>query len=73
MKISSIPIIGTKLGAIAIRIGIVSCIGVGVGLVETVLHIIIEAILIGVGISIGIGIGIGQCKHTIRTRFSNLV
>ena len=75
MKISSIPIIGidigTKLGAVAIGIG--SCIGVGVGAVETVLHIIIETILIGVGISIGIGIVVGQCKYTIRTHFSNPV
>ena len=44
---------------ICIRIGIT--IVIGVGSVETVLHIIIGPNFIG----IGIGIGVGQCKHTI--------
>ena len=53
------------MGTVAIGIGIRTCIGLGVGSVETVLHITIKAICIGVGLRIGIGIGVGQWKHTI--------
>ena len=49
--------IGVKLGTVPICIGI----GIRIGSVETVLHIIILAIWIG------IGIGVRQWKHTITT------
>ena len=45
------------MGTVAIGIGIRTCIGLRIGSVETLLHIII--------ITISIGIGIGQWKHTI--------
>ena len=48
--------IGTKFGTETIGIRI----AIGVGSVETVLHIIIQSIYIG----IGIGTGVGQCKYT---------
>ena len=50
--------IGTKMGTVAMGIG--TCIGIGIGSLETFLHIIIIAIFIG------IGIGVGQWKRTIR-------
>ena len=54
-------IIGTdicaKLGTVAIGIRI----GIGIGSVETILHIILGSIFI----RIGVGIGVGQCRHTI--------
>ena len=53
------------MGTVAIGIRIGTCIGLGVGSVETVLPITIKAICIGVGLRIGIGIGVGQWKHTI--------
>ena len=49
--------ISVKLGRVPICIGI----RIGIGSVETVLHIIVLAIWIG----IGIGIGVGQRKHAI--------
>ena len=49
------------MGTVPIGIRIGACIGIGVGSVETVLHITFEANSIG----IGIGIGVGQWKHTI--------
>ena len=54
--------IGAKMGTVAIGIRIGTCIGIGIGSLETLLHIIIIAIFIG----IRIGIGVGQWKHTIR-------
>ena len=53
--------IGAKLGTVAIGIRKGITIGIGVGSVETVLHITIIAICIRVGL----GVGIGQWKHTI--------
>ena len=38
---------------------------IGLGSVETLLHITIEPIFICIGIGIGKGIGVGQWKHTI--------
>ena len=49
------------MGTVAIGIRIGTCIGLGVGSVETLLHITIKAVFIGVGL----GIGVGQWKHTI--------
>ena len=57
--------IGAKMGTVAIRIRISTCIGIRIGSLET-LHIIIIAIFIGIGIGIGIGIRVGQWKHTIK-------
>ena len=54
--------ISVKLGTVPICIRT----GIGIGSVETVLHIIILAIWIG----IKIGIGVGQWKHTIRSVWS---
>ena len=51
-----------KMETVAIGMGIGTCIGPGVGSVETVLHITIKAICIGVGLRIRVG----QWKHTIR-------
>ena len=58
------------MGTVPIGIGIRRCIGIGLGSVETLLHITIEPIFIFIciGIGIGIGIGVGQWKHTIRDR-----
>ena len=53
--------IDAKLGTVAIGIRMGITIGIGVGSVETVLHIIIESNFIG----ISVGIGFGQWKHTI--------
>ena len=53
------------MGTVAIGIGIRTCIGLGVGSVETLLHITIKAIFIGVSLGVGLGIGVGQWKHTI--------
>ena len=55
--------IGAKMGTVPIGIGIRRCIRIGLGSVETLLHITIEPIFICIGI--GIGIGVGQWKHTI--------
>ena len=52
------------MGTVAIGIRIGTCVGIGIGSLETFLHIIIIAIFIGIGI--GIGIGVGQWKHTIK-------
>ena len=48
--------------------GIVIGIGIRIGLgsVETILHIFIETNFIGIEIGVGVGIGVGQWKHTIR-------
>ena len=54
------------MGTVAIGIRIGTCIGLGVGSVETLLHITIKAIFIGVGLGVSLGIGVGQWKHTIR-------
>ena len=51
------------MGTVPTGIGIGRCIGIGLGSVETLLHITIEPIFICIGI--GIGIGVGQWKHTI--------
>ena len=58
--------IGGKMGAVPNGIGLCTCIGLGIGSVETVLHITIEAINIGLCLGLGIGIGLGQWKRTIR-------
>ena len=64
-KLLKFHLIGTdisaKLGTVATGIEIGITIEIGVGSVETVLHIIILAIWIG----IGVGIGVGQWKHTM--------
>ena len=48
------------MGTVAIGIGI------GLGSVETVLHIFIEPNFIGIRIGVSVGIGVGQWKHTIK-------
>ena len=55
------PISVAKMGTVAFGIGIGTCIGLGVGSVETVLHITIKAICIGfgLGVSLGVALGIG--------------
>ena len=53
------------MGTVASGIGIGTCIGIRIGSLETLLHIVIIAIFIGIRIGIGIGIGVGQWKHTI--------
>ena len=58
--------IGGKMGTAAIGIRIGTCIGLGIGSVETLLHITIKAICIGVGL----GIGVRQWKHTMRSNAS---
>ena len=57
--------IGGKMGTVPIGIGLCTYKGLGVGSVETVLHITIETISIGLGLGLCIGIGLGQWKHTI--------
>ena len=48
---------------ISVKLGTVSiCIGIGIGSMETVLHIIIEPNFIGIRIRISVGIWAGQCK-----------
>ena len=59
------PISVAKMGTVAIGIGIGTCISLGVGSVETVLHITIKANSIGVSLGVGLEIGVGQWKHTI--------
>ena len=54
-----------QMGTVPNGISLCTHIGLGVGSVETVLHITIEAIDIGLGLCPGIGIGLGQWKHTI--------
>ena len=63
--------IDTKMGTVAIGMRISTCIGIGIGSLETLLHIIIIAIFIGIRIGIGIEIGVGQWKHTIRVNKKN--
>ena len=60
------PISVAKMGTVAIGIRIGTCIGLGVGSVETVLHISIKAICIRVGLGVSLRIGVGQWKHTIN-------
>ena len=55
------------MGTVAIGIGIGTCIGIRIGSLETLLHIIIIAIFIGIGI--GIGIGVGQWKHAMTAEY----
>ena len=69
MEISYNTDISVKLGTVPICIGIRITIGIGLGSIETVLHIIIEPNFIGIGIGVGAGIGVGQCKHTITAAF----
>ena len=68
-KLAKFHLVGTdisaKMGTVASGIGISTCIGIRIGSLETLLHIIIIAIFIGIRIGIGIGIGVGQWKHTI--------
>ena len=68
-KLVKFHLIGTdicaKMGTVAIGIGIGTCIGIRIGSLETLLHIIIIAIFIG----IGIGIGVGQWKHTMTAEY----
>ena len=66
LKLVKFYLTGTKLGTVTIGIRI----GIGVGSVETILHIIIGSISIGIGVAIGVG----QCKGSFilerkRSRF----
>ena len=53
------------MGTVPIGIGLGTCISLGIGSVETVLHITIGSISIGISLGIGLCIGLGQWKHTI--------